>query len=361
MNINDIKKALPYLFKTKITPMIVGAHGTGKSTGVREFASENDFEFVDLRLGSMDVGDLLGLPDFTGEGARKRTSFMSPDWFPKDPSSRGIIFLDEINRARRDVLQAVFQLVLDRKMHDKELPKEWYVVAACNPDTEDYTVTDTSDKALMDRFCHIKVTSSYQDFLGYGKAKNFDEKVLRFISAQPTLLRGSAKDFSLDYVQPSDRSWEMVSRLMSAGITEARILNELISGLVGTEASVAYLSFMENEEKPIKGKDIVKKYDKQRAKVQSYSTVENYRSDLLTDTANSVLEYLHEVNGVVTEKEYKNLIQFALDIPNDVTFPFLQKFIEHKDIFLKMIEEKEIEKKIEKYDKTKAPGAKTKE
>lgn len=353
MNIHTIKKSLPYLFQTGITPMIVGAHGTGKSTGVREFAQENGYEFVDLRLGSMDVGDLLGLPDFTGTGKAKKTSFMPPDWFPINADSKGIIFLDEINRARRDVLQAVFQLVLDKKMHDKELPKQWYVVAAMNPDTEDYTVTDISDKALMDRFCHIKVTSSYLDFVDYGKSKQYDNRILRFISAQPTMLRGSNKDFSLSSVQPSDRSWEMVSRLVQLDIPDANILNELVSGLIGTEASTAYLAYVENQEKPVTGKEIIKKYDKFRDRIKSYATLENYRSDLLNETANSTLEYLTEMKGVINDKEYANLIAFAVDLPNDVTFPFLRKFIEFKDIFLKMIEEKELEKKLEGYVKIK--------
>ena len=199
MNINQIKRALPYLFKARITPMIVGQHGVGKSTAVREFCQENEMTFVDLRLGSMDVGDLLGLPDFQvdGNGKKVATQFMQPDWFPKNSNKPGIIFLDEVNRARRDVLQAIFQLVLDRKMHDKELPENWHVVAAMNPDTNDYTTTDVSDKAFVDRFCWIKLTSTYEDFIQYGKVKGFNKNILSFINNQPTLLRGANADFKI--------------------------------------------------------------------------------------------------------------------------------------------------------------------
>lgn len=348
MNIDGIKKSLPFLFKAKITPLIMGHHGTGKSTAVREFCEENGYEFVDLRLGSMDVGDLLGLPDFEkdSEGNSVSTSFMRPNWFPVSPDSKGIIFLDEINRARRDVLQAIFQLVLDRKMHDKPLPKEWHVVAAANPDTEQYTVTDISDSALLDRFCIIKVTSNYNDFLSYGETKGLDKKVLRFISAQPTMLRGNNKDFDLKMVQPSDRSWQKVSDLISVGVDDTKILNELISGLVGIEASTAYMSFVENEERPVEGETVVKDYKSVRDRIKDYSTVENYRSDLLNETANSVLAYLDSVKGEVTDEEHDNVIQFAMDIPNDVAFPYLRKMINYKGIFLKMIENKELEKKM---------------
>ena len=154
MNIRDFKKSLPYLINANTAVMLVGHHGVGKSQGVKQFCDENELGFVDLRLGTQDVGDILGLADFKVDdnGERIATKFMPPDWFPMDPNSRGLIFLDEINRARRDVLQAVFQLVLDKRIHTYELPKGWHVVAAMNPSTQDYIVTDLSDKAFLDRF-----------------------------------------------------------------------------------------------------------------------------------------------------------------------------------------------------------------
>lgn len=353
MNISQIKRSLPYLFKARITPMIVGQHGVGKSTAIREFCQENEMVFVDLRLGSMDVGDLLGLPDFqvNEAGNKIATQFMQPDWFPKDSSRPGIIFLDEINRARRDVLQAIFQLVLDRKMHDKELPDNWHVVAACNPDTEDYTTTDVSDKAFVDRFCWIKLTSTFEDFIQYGKTKGFDNNVLSFINSQPTLLRGVNKDFSLSNVEPSDRSWEKVSHLLKCKIEDKAILNELIMGLVGTEASTAYLAHEERQEKPLSGKDIVMNYKRFKDQVLKQASVENYRSDLLDDTSKQVHDYLVERNGDITDKEYRNMIEFAEDIPNDICFSFLQKLVIHQAIFLKMKDETGLLNKLRGYKK----------
>ena len=136
MKIQTLKECLPYLFEANIATLVIGHHGVGKSQAVAQYAKEQKIGFMDLRLGTQDVGDLLGLAEFVTElqpytftnpetgkeetGTREvkvATKFMRPDWFPTDPDSKGIIFMDEINRARRDVLQAVFQLVLDKWRH----------------------------------------------------------------------------------------------------------------------------------------------------------------------------------------------------------------------------------------------------
>ena len=184
MNIKKFKEAMPYLIQANVATLIQGHHGVGKSQAVKQYCDENGYGFVDLRLGTQDVGDLLGLADFEldAKGNKIATKFMRPTWFPVDPASKGIIFLDEINRGRRDVLQAVFQLCLDKKIHEYALPKGWHVVAAMNPSTEDYIVTDISDKAFLDRFCHIKLSPSKQEWFDYAKKTKMNAELVQFVS-----------------------------------------------------------------------------------------------------------------------------------------------------------------------------------
>ena len=49
MNIKTFKESLPYLFEANIATMVVGHHGVGKSQAVAQFASENGYEFIDLK------------------------------------------------------------------------------------------------------------------------------------------------------------------------------------------------------------------------------------------------------------------------------------------------------------------------
>ena len=349
MNLNGIKKALPYLFRNRVTGNLIGQHGVGKSTAIREYAQEQGIGFIDLRLGQMEVGDLLGLPEIIDDkDGNKITVFARPKWFPVD--GKGILFLDEINRSKRDVIQAVFQLVLDRKLHDYTLPEGWQVISAMNPASDDYQVLDLSDKAFNDRFCHIKVTSSYQDFLDYGTTKSFNKTVLNFISNHPGMLRGKTEDFTLKMVEPSDRSWEMVSRLSNDKDMPEDILNELVTGIVGIEAAVAFMAWKKTAEKPIDGMDVLKNYAKVRDLVLAQVDAKNYRPDLLNDTKQQVLDYVEkkkEKEKELTTKEYDNLVAFMLDLPNDLFTEFCRQTFKVPKFFAQLAEDKRIEGKIE--------------
>lgn len=349
MNLNGIKKALPYLFRNKVTGMLIGQHGVGKSTAIREYALEQGIGFIDLRLGQMEVGDLLGLPEITTDKhGEKITVFAKPKWFPTE--GEGVLFLDEINRSKRDVIQAVFQLVLDRKLHDYTLPEGWQVVAAANPSTDDYQTLDLSDKAFNDRFCHIKVTSSYQDFIDYGSTKEFNKTVLNFISNHPGMLRGKTEDFTLKMVEPSDRSWETVSRLSNDKEMPEEILNELVTGIVGIEAAVAFMAWKKTAEKPIDGLEVLKNYKKVQDAVKSQADAASYRPDLLNDTQQQIINYIvkkKETDKELTAKEYDNLVAFMMDLPNDLFTEFNRQMFKVPKFFAKLAEDKTLLPKIE--------------
>ena len=337
MNIKVLKEALPYIFEAKLSTMITGHHGIGKSQAVKQYADENNLQFIDLRLGTQDVGDLLGLADFIEQPVimnidgkkitkmeKVATKFMRPDWFPTE--GEGIIFLDEVNRGTRPVLQAVFQLVLDHRLHKYELPKGWKVIAAMNPSTADYIVTDISDKAFMDRFCHIKLSPSKQEFFNYAESKNFNTELLAFLKNQPDLLQGELEDFSLE-VAPSRRSWDAIDRIVKARVDGKEppqfILQELARGLVGTKAATALIKALNSKEKPITAEEVLKDYvkdSKLQKRVLKYKDPKTNRIDAIKFTCDSIEQYITERNKKLTDKESKNLSNFLWDIPRDLSF-----------------------------------------
>ena len=98
-------------------------------TNPKDVDSLNDvFGFVDLRLATQEPADLVGFPHLVDKISRvfkkayKVLSHAQPEWFPEE-GTRGIIHLDELNRAPTDVRQAIFQLVKERRLHTHRLPK----------------------------------------------------------------------------------------------------------------------------------------------------------------------------------------------------------------------------------------------
>ena len=104
----DILKMVP----AEQNIMLAGAHGIGKSRILTEYFEGEKMKVVTLFLGQMsDPGDLIGLPyknEKTGQ-----TDFLPPYWFPVDGKPI-VLFLDELNRARPEILQSVMDLTLNR-------------------------------------------------------------------------------------------------------------------------------------------------------------------------------------------------------------------------------------------------------
>ena len=127
--------------------MLTGRHGIGKSQILTKYFEAKGMMVKTLFLGQMsDPGDLLGLPH--KDEATGKTTFMPPYWFPMDGKPI-VLFLDELNRARPEILQTVMDLVLNRKLAGRPLPEGSRIISACN-DGEEYQLTDL-DPALVSR------------------------------------------------------------------------------------------------------------------------------------------------------------------------------------------------------------------
>ncbi len=251
--------------------MLVGEHGIGKSEILTEFFREKGMPVVALFLGQMsDPGDLLGLPrkdELTG-----RTEFMPPYWFPTD--GRPIcLFLDELNRARPEVLQTVMDLVLNRKLAGRFLPEGSRIISAVN-EGEKYQLTDL-DPALVSRFNIYNFKPTVQEWLIWARKNRLDDRVISFIEGNGKWLDGDPEigeeiDTGLKKM-PDRRAWKRVSDLIQ-GI---RYLDEqyqnMIAGVIGVRATSRFADSL-SRKSIISGKDVLYSFEKPavRAEFRKY-------------------------------------------------------------------------------------------
>src|SRR5260221_11820815 len=140
--IGELKQTIKKIYQLSehgkyVAAMIWGPPGVGKSAGVREAAKDLGVNFIDLRVAQMNPVDLRGLPDV--KKTKQLAKWLTPDFFPQD--GKGILFLDEMNLAPQSVMNAGYQLVLDRKLGDYVVPEGWIIVAAGNRAEDSATVT----------------------------------------------------------------------------------------------------------------------------------------------------------------------------------------------------------------------------
>jgi hypothetical protein len=325
MNITQLKESLPYLFKAKLVPNVIGKHGIGKSSVISQFAKENGYSFHPFFLGQMsDVGDLLGLPEFDRDsnGKAVSTSFVHPAKLPKSP--RSILFFDELNRASKDLIQAIFQLALEGSFHDYTLPEDSAIIMAMNPATDDYSVLDFGDKAFADRFVHINLDPTHEEFHEYMSSKYGNSPISEFLKQQTKLLEESdLKPVTLDFVKPSRRSWDRLQNLENTGMPE-NLFRECGMGMVGLYEMTCYGSWKETQIKVIDGKDILNNYEKVRSKFLSYfknvetgESLQSPRNDIVSNVCQNFSDELvyNLKNGGVSPSQAKNAAAFLIDAP----------------------------------------------
>jgi hypothetical protein len=224
--------------------MLVGAHGIGKSQILTTFyQNEKKMPFISFFLGQMsDPGDLIGLMhknEITGH-----SEFLPPYWWPNDDKPV-VLFLDELNRARPEILQSIMDLTLNRTLAGKSLPKGSIVISAINYGDQ-YQITDL-DPALVSRFNIYEFAPTYENWIVWANNENLDQRVISFIQKQPNFLDGTNEFSHADEIlemgiekSPDRRSWERVSNLIKNVEKIDELFVKIIAGIVGVSASVNF-------------------------------------------------------------------------------------------------------------------------
>ena len=249
--------------------MLVGKHGIGKSEILTEYYNKRGMKVVPLFLGQMsDPGDLIGIPNKNEE--RGKTDFMPPYWFPLDGKPI-VLFLDELNRARPEILQTIMDLALNRKLAGRELPEGSRIISAVNAGDQ-YQLTDL-DPALVSRFNIVNFRPTVQEWLLWARKADVDYRIIDFIQENQIWLdkdpdAKEGEDTGLDKT-PDRRGWKRVSDIISGSEEMSSLLTKAISSVVGPKAASAFVSNVSSH-KIISGREVIFNYPGIKDKLASY-------------------------------------------------------------------------------------------
>lgn len=139
--------------KRGINALLVGLHGTGKTTYVMERAAAKGLKVALFTCSILDpYTDFVGVPFqvITNEGTPSESRYLEKVR-PKAVDECDLIFFDEINRAAPVVLNAMLEIIQFGTINGEKLPKLIGCWAAMNPPDAGYDVNPL-DPALVDRF-----------------------------------------------------------------------------------------------------------------------------------------------------------------------------------------------------------------
>ena len=216
MKASSISAALKSLVAARQPAFIWGSPGVGKSSIIGQLARSLNVALRDIRALLLDPVDLRGLP-YVADG---RSKWATPEFLPVDGA--GILFLDELNAAP-GMVQAFYQLVLDRRLGEYVLPSDWVIIAAGNRDA-DRAHTTRMPTPLRNRFVHLDFEVDAQEWSEWAIGANIRPEVIAFIRFRPQLLSAFDRDAN---AFPSPRSWEFVSRILDSS-PDASLEHEML-------------------------------------------------------------------------------------------------------------------------------------
>ena len=238
---SELAPTLALLVEARQPAILWGAPGCAKSALAQQVAADASRAYVDVRALLLDPVDLRGIPWRDGDG---RTRWAPPAFLPPaDDPGRWLINLEELPSAVPMVQAALYQLVLDRKVGEYELP-EGASLIACGNRESDRGVVHRMPTPLASRFVHLEILVDPDDWLAWGAANGIAPEVLFFVSMRPELLH----DFDATSKEKAfccPRTWEMVSNVVTrrAGL-DAGVERALFRGTVGEAAAVEFSAFL---------------------------------------------------------------------------------------------------------------------
>lgn len=249
MKPSRLKSVLESLLSQRWPAFVWGPPGIGKSSIVNTIARDRGLPVVDLRASLLDPTDLRGIPAIESG----RAVWCPPAFLPKASDPPGILFLDEINAAPPLVQASLYQLVLDRRVGEYELPPGWWMVAAGNRQ-QDRAVTFRMSSALSNRFVHLDLETDVDDWRAWAIEKRLDPLVVSFVGVRPKLLCNEPED---KVAYPTPRSWEMASDVMKA-FGGHKACTDVLPGIVGQGAAVEFAAFVKKSVNEQHMRDLVR-------------------------------------------------------------------------------------------------------
>jgi len=359
-DINTLELVLTRCVEEKLTPLVWGKHGIGKSQIIRSIFEKLGYEVIDLRLGQLEVGDLIGVPaqefycmvcetkygfsirdsycPVCAQDGKKipisgRTVWLAPSWFPQNGEKR-LIFFDELNRGRLDVQQATFQIVLDRRIHTHKIPDNCGIVCACNPSGGDYFVEEL-DPALLDRFINIKWNLETRQWIRWARENTIMNEIIDFVSLDHKQLGNEAIKMELE-ITPSPRSYEFLSRLLKGVPKKHSLWSDIATCIIGESAAIQFMASLKADiEKPVKATEIFNNWIKVEKRIKQQVNAEegDVRHDLLKETFDDVYDSLKDGKSKkLNDEQLTNVGRFLLMIPEDLSFSALKDLAPLPDI-----------------------------
>ena len=304
---NSAKTSITHALKKKRPIFLWGPPGIGKSEVVEQITSTlGNSHLIDIRLSLWEPTDIKGIPYFDSNSGTM--VWGAPSELPTEEFAKAydniVLFLDEMNSAAPSVQAAAYQLILNRRVGQYKLPDNVLIVAAGNRDA-DKGVTYRMPAPLANRFIHLELAVSFDDWFDWAVNNNIHNDVVGFLTfSKKDLYDFDPKSSSRSFATP--RSWTFVSELIDDALDDATTTN-LVSGAVGEGLAVKFMAHRQH------AADMPNPTDILNGKVKELKKKEISAMYSLTVSLCYELKEASDKNDKKFDAKVNNFLRFAMD------------------------------------------------
>ena len=226
--------------RSGLTLMTWGPSGAGKSDLAAQLVPRLKLDsMTDIRLAIKDPSDLKGVPVPDLQAGYVR--WLRDQGLPTDPNAKVLINFDERNQPSPIIQAMAYQLILDRKLGDYEIPKGCVIVAAGNR-VSDRGVVSQMPAPLRSRMWHCELKVDVDDFCAWAVKPENDiiPELISFVRWKPDQLHDFEPDMT---AYPTPRTIAMLSKLLKRG-APADMEFALAEGMCGRGFAIEYTGFL---------------------------------------------------------------------------------------------------------------------
>lgn len=371
-------------FPIAVSIFLSSNHGMGKDAAVYKAASmkgkmlskvlgkETKCEVIDIRFSQKDVGDITGMP-FLVDG---RSFNGPPIWMPVDQTAKellakltkvvgeiesgvfgefGYLFLNELTYASKELQQAGFELVLDRRLGMFKVAPGWRVVSAGNTNTKIYR-NPLLGPALISRFAWIDFVPTVEEWKKHAYEAGFHPAIRGFHDKRADCLDPKEDVILANPGQKlyDRRSWDLLSqtllhyeKLFKEGLypydilskgehgvqdydgkvdPELNFLYSISSSFLGSTMGSLFKDYVKNDYKELDADAILNRWSEDIEKIINTLVETGERENELSMYNGSIHNYVKNANRPLTELQSKNLLAYVKCLPNDLVVDFWKHF-----------------------------------
>jgi len=223
----------------RTVPYLVSGPGIGKTSTIRQIATEHDWGCYILSLAQFDAAELAGIIALIDGDAHR----VMPHWLRRIHEMAAsyevvVLFLDELPQAPVANMNVGRQLINEWRIGEFELPHNVVICAAGNR-MSDRAGTNNMPSHLKSCLMFLEIDPDVEDAVAYMVANGGHEDVTGFLRARPE----HAVKFDRDAnANPDFRSWDRVSTILSWGLPQVAEV-EAVAGTVGRPTTADFYGY----------------------------------------------------------------------------------------------------------------------